>query len=111
MKASIRKKAPRIKPVEKSLLRMFTSVVLNTMFVLAPGEKPCYDDDVITACLKALCADEYDAALALAEDKARKRQNEREAADRAVWSCFTPTAADRAACADLQSENGGGAVC
>lgn len=98
MKASIRKKAPRIKPVEKSLLRMFTSVVLNTMFVLAPGEKPCYDDDVITACLKALCADEYDAALALAEDKARKRQNEREAAA-------------LAACADLQSENGGGAVC
>lgn len=98
MKASIRKKAPRIKPVEKSLLRMFTSVVLNTMFVLAPGEKPCYDDDVITACLKALCADEYDAALALAEDKAKKRQNEREAAA-------------RAACADLQSENGGGAVC
>lgn len=98
MKASIRKKAPRIRPVEKSLLRMFTSVVLNTMFVLAPGEKPCYDDDVITACLKALCADEYDAALALAEDKARKRQNEREAA------------AIRA-CASLQSENGGGAVC
>ena len=97
MKASIRKKAPRIKPVEKSLLRMFTSVVLNTMFVLAPGEKPCYDDDVITACLKALCADEYDAALALAEDKSRKRQNEREAA------------AIRA-CADLQSENGGGPV-
>ena len=98
MKASIRKKAPKIKPVEKSLLRMFTSVVLNTMFVLAPGEKPCYDDDVITACLKALCADEYDAALALAEDKARKRQNEREAAARSLW-------------ADLQSENGGGAVC
>lgn len=98
MKASIRKKAPRIEPVEKSLLRMFTSVVLNTMFVLAPGEKPCYDDDVITACLKELCADEYDAALALAEDKARKRQNEREAAARSV-------------CADLQSENGGGAVC
>lgn len=98
MKASIRKKAPKIKPTEKSLLRMFTSVVLNTMFVLAPGEKPCYDDDVITACLKALCADEYDAALALAEDKARKRQNEREAAVRSV-------------CASLQSENGGGAVC
>lgn len=98
MKASIRKKAPRIKTAEKSLLRMFTSVVLNTMFVLAPGEKPCYDDDVITACLKALCADEYDAALALAEDKARKRQNEREAAA-------------LRACSDLQSENGGGAVC
>lgn len=98
MKASIRKKAPRIKPVEKSLLRMFTSVVLNTMFVLAPGEKPCYDDDVITACLKALCADEYDAALALAEEKAKKRQNDREAAVRSVF-------------ASLQSENGGGAVC
>ena len=60
--------------------------------------KPCYDDDVITACLKALCADEYDAALALAEDKARKRRNEREAAAIRAY-------------ADLQSENGGGAVC
>ena len=104
MRVKVRKRAPRTRNIEFLLLDTFAGMVLNTMLVLTPGDKPMYDADVISAWLKAVCGPEYEQALALAQADAKKRWSERTEAVKEMEIRFTSVL-------DNDQENGGGTEC
>ena len=104
MNENIRKRAPRTRNRGIFLLNLFAKMVLNTMLVLTPGDKPVYDADVISAWLKAVCGPEYEQALASAQADAKKRWSERTEAVKEMGIRFTSVL-------DNDQENGGGTVC